>query len=61
MYQDLSPSDIEKLEKGGQVDAWIMALPNGVCKPFVDAVDRGAQERKDKHSVVVGSKRGLSV
>ena len=24
-----------------------MALPNGVCKPFVDAVDRGAAERKD--------------
>ena len=53
MYQDLSPSDVEKLEKSGDVDAWIMALPNGVCKPFVDAVDRGAQERKDKHSVVL--------
>jgi N-acetyl-gamma-glutamyl-phosphate reductase/acetylglutamate kinase len=33
-----------------------MALPNGVCKPFVDAVDRGAVERvggKEKGSVVV--------
>lgn len=27
------------MEENGEVDAWIMALPNGVCKPFVDAVD----------------------
>jgi N-acetyl-gamma-glutamyl-phosphate reductase/acetylglutamate kinase len=28
------------MEKNGEVDAWIMALPNGACKPFVDAIDR---------------------
>ena len=36
------------MEKDGEVDAWIMALPNGVCKPFVDAIDRGAMERIGK-------------
>ncbi|EIN04731.1 acetylglutamate kinase ARG6 [Punctularia strigosozonata HHB-11173 SS5] len=41
-YSDLSVKDVEKMEKDGEVDAWVMALPNGVCKPFVDAVDAGA-------------------
>lgn len=46
-YSDLSVADVERMEKDGEVDAWVMALPNGVCKPFVDAIDRGAAERKD--------------
>ncbi|RPD52723.1 bifunctional acetylglutamate kinase/N-acetyl-gamma-glutamyl-phosphate reductase [Lentinus tigrinus ALCF2SS1-7] len=46
-YSDLSVQDVERMEKDGEVDAWVMALPNGVCKPFVDAIDRGAAERKD--------------
>jgi N-acetyl-gamma-glutamyl-phosphate reductase / acetylglutamate kinase len=41
--------DVETMEKDGEVDAWVMALPNGVCKPFVDAVDAGA-EAKSKDS-----------
>ncbi|KAJ3494051.1 hypothetical protein NLJ89_g10890 [Agrocybe chaxingu] len=45
--------DVENMEKEGVVDAWVMALPNGVCKPFVDAVDRGAKERGENASVVV--------
>lgn len=52
-YSDLKVEDVEKMEKEGQVDAWVMALPNGVCKPFVDAVDRGAKGRTSKGSVVV--------
>ncbi|KIM43485.1 hypothetical protein M413DRAFT_25849 [Hebeloma cylindrosporum] len=53
-YSNLSPADVEQMEKEGAVDAWVMALPNGVCKPFVDAVDRGAVERVEgKGSVVV--------
>ena len=44
-YSDLSVADVERMEREGEVDAWIMALPNGVCKPFVDAIDRGAAER----------------
>ncbi|PPQ96704.1 hypothetical protein CVT26_010256 [Gymnopilus dilepis] len=54
IYSNLSAEDVEKMEKEGEVDAWVMALPNGICKPFVDAVDRGAKERgEDKGSVVI--------
>jgi len=51
-YSNLTTEDVEKMEKDGDVDAWVMALPNGACKPFVDALDRGAKE-KAKPSVVV--------
>ncbi|KAI0666365.1 bifunctional acetylglutamate kinase/N-acetyl-gamma-glutamyl-phosphate reductase [Trametes maxima] len=54
VYSDLSVADVERMEKEGEVDAWVMALPNGVCKPFVDAIDRGAAERTDgDRSVIV--------
>lgn len=52
-FENLSAADVERMEKDGSVDAWIMALPNGVAKPFVDAIDRGAAERGDKSSVVI--------
>ncbi|KAL8280597.1 hypothetical protein RQP46_006920 [Phenoliferia psychrophenolica] len=39
MYQNLSVKDITRMEENGEVDAWVMALPNGVCQPFVAAVD----------------------
>lgn len=51
VYQSLSPQDVERMEKDGEVDAWVMALPNGICKPFVDAIDKGAQGKKG--SVIV--------
>ena len=38
-YENLSPEDLRKMEEKGEVDCWVMALPNRVCKPFVDAVD----------------------
>ncbi|KAF8902311.1 acetylglutamate kinase ARG6 [Mucidula mucida] len=53
VYSNLSTEDVERMEKDGEVDAWVMALPNGICKPFVDAVDRGSQERKGSESSVV--------
>ncbi|KAG8754947.1 hypothetical protein FRC11_006341, partial [Ceratobasidium sp. 423] len=37
----LSASDLERMAKQGEVDAFVMALPNGVSKPFVDAIDKG--------------------
>jgi N-acetyl-gamma-glutamyl-phosphate reductase/acetylglutamate kinase len=52
-YSNLNVGDVEKMEKDGQVDGWVMALPNGVCKPFVDAIDRGAKERGKESSVIV--------
>lgn len=48
VYSNLSAEDVQKMEEEGQVDAWVMALPNGVCKPFVDAIDKGAEKRKEK-------------
>jgi N-acetyl-gamma-glutamyl-phosphate reductase/acetylglutamate kinase len=39
-YSNLSYLEVERMEKDCEVDAWVMALPNGICKPFVDAIDR---------------------
>lgn len=52
-HTNLSVEDVERMEKDGEVDAWVMALPNGVCKPFVDAIDRGAKERSSGESSVI--------
>lgn len=38
-YLNLQTEDILELEKNNEVDVWVMALPNGVCKPFVDAIE----------------------
>ena len=38
-YSNLSATDVGKMEEDNEVDAWIMALPNGVCKPFVDSIN----------------------
>ncbi|KNE88765.1 N-acetyl-gamma-glutamyl-phosphate reductase, partial [Puccinia striiformis f. sp. tritici PST-78] len=37
-YRNLSVKDVKEIEEKKEVDGWIMALPNGVCKPFVDAI-----------------------
>lgn len=42
-YENLSPDDVRRMEEKGQIDCWVMALPNGVCKPFVDAVDEAGR------------------
>jgi N-acetyl-gamma-glutamyl-phosphate reductase/acetylglutamate kinase len=52
-HSNLSVEDVERMEKDGEVDAWVMALPNGVCKPFVDAIDRGAKVRSSGESSVI--------
>lgn len=49
VYENLSPDDVRKMSASGDIDCWVMALPNGVCKPFVDAVDEGA----DKNNIIV--------
>jgi N-acetyl-gamma-glutamyl-phosphate reductase / acetylglutamate kinase len=40
-YENLTPEDVRRMEEKGEIDCWVMALPNGVCKPFVDAVNEG--------------------
>ena len=38
-YENLSSEDVRRMEENGEIDCWVMALPNGVCKPYVDAID----------------------
>lgn len=56
-YTSMSPDDLERLESGhGDVpppDAYILALPNGVCRPFVEAVRQGGKRKPQGHGVMV--------
>ena len=56
-YSNIGVEDLHKLEKGhgatAPPDAYIMALPNGVCKPFVEAVRAGGAGKPQGHGVVV--------
>ncbi|KAF3174323.1 hypothetical protein TWF106_009666 [Orbilia oligospora] len=52
-YSNLNVEDIKKMQENGEVDAWIMALPNGVCKPFVDAVVSGGGAKEPGSSIIV--------
>ncbi|KAI0837259.1 acetylglutamate kinase [Hypoxylon sp. FL0890] len=52
IYEHLSPDDVAQLDKDGQVDCWVMALPNGVCKPYVDALDQ-VHKDNDRRSVII--------
>lgn len=38
-YENLSLDDIKRLESENKVDIWVMALPNKVCIPFVEAIE----------------------
>ncbi|KAI9744645.1 MAG: Protein arg-6, mitochondrial [Claussenomyces sp. TS43310] len=49
IYENLSAEDVRKMQSSGQIDCWVMALPNGVCKPFVDAVE----DAKGSHNSVI--------
>ncbi|KAF2499434.1 bifunctional acetylglutamate kinase/N-acetyl-gamma-glutamyl-phosphate reductase [Lophium mytilinum] len=42
-YENLSPEDVKRMAEKGEVDCWVMALPNGVCKPFVDAINEAGK------------------
>ncbi|KAI0547907.1 N-acetyl-gamma-glutamyl-phosphate reductase [Xylaria curta] len=42
IYESLSPEEVAQLDKDGKVDCWVMALPNGVCQPFVDALGQSS-------------------
>lgn len=53
IYENLQIEDVRRLEESGEVDCWVMALPNGVCKPFVDAVDGAKKSNSGKKTVIV--------
>lgn len=38
-YENLSHDDVRRMAEKGSIDVWVMALPNGVAKPWVDAID----------------------
>ncbi|KAF4461851.1 arg-6 mitochondrial precursor [Fusarium albosuccineum] len=50
IYETLSPGDVAQLDK--DIDCWVMALPNGVCKPYIEALDQ-VQKDSDHKSVIV--------
>jgi N-acetyl-gamma-glutamyl-phosphate reductase/acetylglutamate kinase len=52
IYEHLSPEDVAQLDKDGEVDCWVMALPNGVCKPYVEAINQ-VQKGSDRRSVII--------
>ena len=45
IYESLSVEDVRQMAANGDVDCWVMALPNGVCKPFVDAIDQSGKDQ----------------
>ena len=51
-YENLSFDDVSRMEKEKAVDAWVLALPNGLAAPYVQAIDAAAGEA-DRTSVVV--------
>ncbi|KHN96663.1 arg-6 [Metarhizium album ARSEF 1941] len=50
IYENLSPEDVARLDT--DIDCWVMALPNGVCKPYIEAIDQ-AQKHTGHRSVIV--------
>ena len=43
IYESLTPDDIRRMAEKKEIDCWVMALPNGVCKPYVDAIDESGR------------------
>ncbi|KAK3057122.1 Protein arg-6, mitochondrial [Extremus antarcticus] len=44
IYENLSPDDVRRMAEKKEIDCWVMALPNGVCKPYVDAIDESGHK-----------------
>lgn len=55
IYENLSVEEVGQMEENGEIDVWVMALPNGVCKPYVDAIDQAKAKvgPRDDSSVLV--------
>ncbi|KAJ2905680.1 hypothetical protein MKZ38_004755 [Zalerion maritima] len=51
-YEDLSPEDVRDMEKLGEIECWVVALPNGVCQPYVEAIHEG-RSGTNRKSVIV--------
>jgi N-acetyl-gamma-glutamyl-phosphate reductase / acetylglutamate kinase len=44
VYENLTAEDVRRLADSGSIDCWVMALPNGVCAPFVEAIDQSGSD-----------------
>ncbi|KAJ8124235.1 hypothetical protein O1611_g9406 [Lasiodiplodia mahajangana] len=54
IYESLSGTDVAEMEKKGLIDVWVMALPNGVAKPYVDAIlDAKQAAPRDDSSLII--------
>ncbi|KAI5867608.1 Aspartate/glutamate/uridylate kinase [Durotheca rogersii] len=53
IYENLSFDDVYEIEKKGKIDVWVMALPNGVCKPYVDAINKAKEQSSREDSSVI--------
>lgn len=49
-YVNLKPDDLKAQE---QVDAWVLALPNGVCTPFVKQINQDVKSGQSSEKVLV--------
>lgn len=52
-YENLTPDDVRRMADRGDIDCWVMALPNGVCAPFVSAIDSARGGSSPSSSPVV--------
>ncbi|KAI1076984.1 Aspartate/glutamate/uridylate kinase [Whalleya microplaca] len=53
IYENLSADDVGDMEKKGAIDVWVMALPNGVCKPYVDAINEAKKSSSKEDSSLI--------
>ncbi|CAG8492190.1 31922_t:CDS:2 [Gigaspora margarita] len=44
-YVNLKAEQMKEMQKNGEVDCWVMALPNGICTPFVQAINEGQADK----------------
>lgn len=44
IYENLSAEDVRRMAEKDEIDCWVMALPNGLCRPWVDAVSNGKRD-----------------
>ncbi len=49
-YENLTPEDVRRMTDQSEIDCWVMALPNGVCRPWVEAV---SQQQGKRPSVII--------
>ncbi|PVU91448.1 hypothetical protein BB561_004386 [Smittium simulii] len=52
-YTNLSPADVSNLTASQNVDVWILALPNNICAPYVEAIEKVTTSKDSVSSIIV--------